>query len=216
MDAEKWERIYEHIKARQFELGARLPISWTSVSLGLKHAADRLYDLQHDATLRRIKRAIEEHGKVRDADRSRKLEGEELEDFLDSQMISVYYLLMGYAIENLLKAILMIQHPEYFKPDAKLADIGSHILVGLCKQCGISVQHEEVELLNKLTTYVVWQGRYPIPLQPDRMWPTRRDDGTWKTRGEAFRGRQPQEKIDNLYTKIWNELECRRKASLTQ
>lgn len=216
MDAEKWERINEHIKGRQFELGARLPISWKSVSLGLKHTADRLYDLQHDATLRVIKRAIEEHRKGRDVEESRELEGKELEDFLDSHMISTYYLLMGYAIENLLKAILMIQHPEYFKPGAKLTDIRSHKLVSLCNRCDISVQKEEVEILNKLTTYVEWQGKYPIPLEPDKMWPIKRDDGTWKTRGEAFRGRQPQEKIDNLYTKIWNELECRRKESLTQ
>jgi hypothetical protein len=30
---------------------------------------------------------------------------------------------MGYAVENLLKGILMIQHPEYFQSSGKMTDI---------------------------------------------------------------------------------------------
>ena len=39
------------------------------------------------------------------------------------------------------------------------------------------------------------------------MFPIRQDDGTWKTRGEAFHGRAQQDEIDRLYTKIWHELQ---------
>ncbi len=203
MDAEKWDRLYEQLKARQFEAGARYPISWKSVSLTLKHAADRLYDLYHDATIR----FLEELVKSERVEGSRILEGQELEDYRDGQLISVYFLLMGYAIENLLKAILMIQHPEYFKPDQKLVDIQSHDLAGLCSRCKIDVQQDETNLLKKLTTYILWQGKYPIPLELEKMWPKRQPDGTWETRGEAFHGRKTQQELDSLYTKFWNELE---------
>jgi len=206
MDAEKYGHTYEHMKARGFELGARLPISWKSVSLTLKHAADRLYDLYYDATLRHVSRVLEEADKGGLIEGSRTLEGRELEDHRDGQLISAYLLLIGYAIENLLKAILMIQHPEYFKPDSKLTDIRSHDLAGLCNRCGIAVQ-DQATLLEKLTSYIEWQGKYPIPLVSDEMWPKRQPDGTWKTGGEAFHGRKTQQEVDSLYTRIWNELE---------
>jgi hypothetical protein len=212
MEAEKWDRVQEHIRARQFELGARLPLSWKSVSLVLKHAADRLYDLQHDATLRIIRREAEKPKRGLETEGSRVLEGEELEDPLDSQLISTYYLLMGYAIENLLKGILMIQHPEYFKANSKMTDIKSHDLSDLCKCCDISIQQEEADLLDKLTTYVKWMGKYPIPLEAHKMWPMKKSDGTWKSRGEAFRGRQTQEELNSLYAKILDELERQRTA----
>ncbi|MBI1882070.1 MAG: hypothetical protein HYR94_28175 [Chloroflexi bacterium] len=207
MDAEKWDRINERIKARHFELGACLPVSWKSVSLDLKHAADRLYDLYHDATLRIIEQSLEEIKEGEKTEDSRALEGKELEDFLDSQLISKYFLLMGYAIENLLKGILMIQHPEYFKPNAKITDIRSHNLVNLCKRCKISLRQEEADLLNKLTRHIEWQGKYPIPLESDKMFPIKESNSTWEIRGEAFDGRQTQQEFDNLYAKIWNELE---------
>jgi len=170
MDTEKWDRIYEHMKARQFELGALLPIGWKSISLTLKHAADRLYDLDHDANIRIVGRLIEEldKGQLKEG---RTLEGQELEDHWDIQLISVYFLLTGYAIENLLKAILIIQHPEYFKPNAKLNDIRSHNLLSLCKRCNIVIRQGEAILLKKLTSFIEWQGKYPIPLESDQMWP---------------------------------------------
>lgn len=101
----------------------------------------------------------------------------------------------------------MIQHPEYFKPNEKLVDIRSHNLVGLCQKCGIPLNNDEITLLKELTTYVEWQGKYPIPLTLDEMWPKKQQDGTWQSRGEALCGRNIQQEVDNLYGKIWDELE---------
>lgn len=50
--------------------------------------------------------------------------------------------------------------------------------------------------------YTEWQGTYPIPLESEKMWPIRRADGSWKFRGETFRGREAQEKVNNLYIRI--------------
>lgn len=61
--------------------------------------------------------------------------------------------------------------------------------------------------MEKLTTYVEWQGKYPIPLVSGAMWPKKQSDGTWETRGEPFRGRQTQQEVDNLFIKIWDKVE---------
>jgi hypothetical protein len=209
MDAEKWRRLNEQIKARQFEAGARWAISWKSASMTLKYAADRLYNHYNDGQNRISMRLLEEFEKSerKAGSRTLKLEGQELIDYRDGGLISVYFLLIGYAIENLLKGILMIKHPEYFKPDQKIVDIQSHDLVGLTKRCKIVLQQEETVLLTKLTTYVVWQGKYAIPLRSDEMFGEMKPDGTWVTRGEAFHGRKTQQEVDRLYIKLWNELE---------
>jgi hypothetical protein len=211
---EDW--LNELMRARQFEYGARLPISWKSVSYNLKHAADRLFDLYHSASERIIMRSIESFEESiklgQPLNESRILEGEELEDSYDSGLLSVYFLLVGYAIENLLKGILMIQHPEYFKPNTKMTDIRSHNLVNLCVRCGITICNDEIKLLEKLATFIDWQGKYPIPLESEKMFPLKKDDGTWINRGEAYKGRQIQEKVNILYLKIWNELERHRKS----
>ena len=209
MDTEERDRINEQIKARQYELGAKLPISWKVVSDNLKHAADILFDHYHDANKRIIQRMLNKsaHDKKQGP---RTLEGKELEDYRDSQMREVYFLLIGYAIENLLKGNQLVQHPEYFKPNKKMNDIKTHKLTELCKWCNISLIEEEIVLLNKLTRYVKWQGKYPIPLKSDEMFPMKKSDGTWETRGEIYKGRKTQQEIDNLYAKLWFELENQR------
>jgi hypothetical protein len=208
MDPEKWRRLGQYIKARQFEAGACWPISWKPQSFTLKHAADRLYELYLDANNRYIERISEELDKNgRLIEGSRTLEGQQLLDHWDQQLISVYFLLMGYAIENLLKAILMVQHPEYFRSDQKMVDIRSHNLVDLCRRCNLELHQEEENLLNKLTAYVEWRGKYPVPLVSDKMWGEMGPDGNWETRGEAFRGCKQQQEIDRIYIKFLNELE---------
>jgi hypothetical protein len=213
MEKEILDRVYEQMKAKQFELGAQTSGIWKITARNLKRAADKLYSYYHDATTRDIKRFIEEIESGQRKDGARKLEGDEWEDLLDGQLISIYFLLIGYAFENLFKGILMLEHPEYFRPSAKIKDIQSHNLKNLCHKCNISLQQEEAELLEMLTIYVEWQGKYPIPLESKNMWPIRQPDGSWKTRGEAFDGRKTQDKVDNLYIKILDELERRQKST---
>jgi hypothetical protein len=213
MDADLMNNLYELEKAKQFELKAQTPGSWKFTSRNLKRAADKLYDFYHDATLRDINRFIKSVQTGHRVDGTREIKGEELEDMLDGQLITIYFLLMGYAFENLLKAILMLEHPEYFKPNTKMKDIMIHDLVILCDRGNISLELNETELLKELTIYIIWQGRYPIPLEAEKMWPIKQDDGSWKTSGVAFHGRDTQEKVDELYIKIMNELESRQAST---
>ena len=206
----EWDRMYEHMKAQQFELGATMPMGWKYTAQELMHAANRLFDIYHDGTLRMISRFVQEiqSGTVQDQDASgRLLVGDELEDHWDSQLIGVYFFLMGCSLENLLKGILMSLHPEYFQASGELIRIQSHDLVKLCRRCNIDLSQEEKELLTKLTTYVTWAGRYPVPLKAAEMFPKKRADGTWIQRGEPFHRREPQSEVNQMWMRLWEELE---------
>ena len=206
-----WDAINELLKAKQFQLGATMPMAWKLAALILKHAADRLFDIQHDAALRIISPSVQEAQnaslQAQSASGLKQLAGRELEDRWDSELISVYYFLMGCSTENLLKGILMSQHPEYLEAETKLTHIKSHDLVKLCSRCNIDLVEKEKELLEKLTTYVKWAGRYPVPLSNEDMFPKKKADGTWVQRGDAFRGYDTQTELDQIWIRLWEELE---------
>lgn len=209
MDPKMEDRINEPIRATQFELKALVPGSWQAVSSNLKRAADKLYELYYEARTRWVERSARELQEKRETDQptSRTLEGQELQDLHDMGLIIPYFLLVGYAIENLLKAILMVQHPEYFDPQGKLDDIKTHKLTDLCRRCGFALQESETRLLQLLSDYIDWRGKYPIPLEGAKMWPRRQADGTWDGGGISPRGREVQQEVDALYVRIWNEVD---------
>jgi hypothetical protein len=213
MDDQTRDRLFEMVRRKQFKLKALTPGSWEAVSYNLKHAADRLYEIWYQATLDEINRFIEETRSGRFTDGSRTLQGKELEDFRDTQLISVYYLLIGYSIENLLKAILMFDHPEYLKAGERITDIQSHNLIALCERCVIKVEEAESQLLGDLTSYIEWQAKYPVPLGIEKALPKKQKHGTWKHGGEAFKGREAQQNCDALYSRIWQEVERRKIAN---
>jgi hypothetical protein len=206
-----WDALYEQTRVKQFELGATLPVAWQSTASTLKHAADRLFDIYHDATLREISRAgqLFQSSSVQPqaASEPRQLAGDELEGHWDMMLISVYFFLMGCSMENLLKGILMLRHPEYLKASGELTGIKSHDLVKLCGKCNIDLSRKEKELFAKLTTYITWAGRYPVPLTAHDMFPKKKADGTWVQRGESFRGRDPQSELNRIWIRLWGELE---------
>ena len=117
MDMDKLKEIG---RKRQYELSFTVSLSWRTKSFTLKRAADKLYDLYFNAVLRQLWRALNESKRDKEKDPQSTqgyLEGEELEDFLDGDLITPYFLLMGYAFENLFKGIYIAQYPEKFDPD---------------------------------------------------------------------------------------------------
>lgn len=77
-----------------------------------------------------------------------------------------YMMLMGFAFENLAKAVL-ITRDHSIVSDTKLGkwptDRGGHGLAKLIRSILGQLSHEEENLLLRLEEYVVWAGRYPIP-----------------------------------------------------
>ena len=83
---------------------------------------------------------------------------------------STYFMLMAYAIENLLKAILIRQSKEDFEREVMLThelpkDLKGHNLTVLTNKTNFKINQTEFNLLSRLCRNSVWQGRYPVPVK---------------------------------------------------
>lgn len=88
--------------------------------------------------------------------------------------IAPYFMLMAFAIENILKArIVIIKNRELkdaFKHSRKFPKIQkNHNLVDLAHLAKLEFGSDEEELLRRLTRSAIWHGRYPIPLEYTKM-----------------------------------------------
>lgn len=97
-------------------------------------------------------------------------------DLGNMYILRIYLLIAGYAIENLLKGLivknkLMSSTPSYPPPPNRRlpknlpSDLRSHDLVKLFKQAELQFKSdEEKDYLDMLTKHIEWAGRYPLPL----------------------------------------------------
>jgi len=211
IEGKEWDEINEKMRPLLFKYGFLSPSSWKRRANRLKYAADCLFGLYFEAVTRFLARFTKEaeEGTGPIASWHTATEEELGKEVTDISLITEYCLLMGYALENLLKGILMDEHPEYFKPDAKIKDISSHNLVSLCKRCSLQITADEEELLKKLTDHILWVGKYPVPLELSGMYPRRKQDGTWDGPGDKLNGQNTKEMAESLYKRFWSELSFR-------
>jgi|GEM_PF-4749489 len=81
----------------------------------------------------------------------------------------VHYLVMGFAIENLLKCLVLNKHPEIIK-QGKIVDkrFKTHNLLDIAtKTLNLNLTEDERFMLELSTKVIYWYGRYPIPLNED-------------------------------------------------
>ena len=90
------------------------------------------------------------------------------------QLIGPFYLTAGFAIENCLKATIVIEHflymgrgetnsiPLALEPKV----LRSHKLIRLAQAAGVldELNGSQKVLLAKLSQMVIWRGRYPVPM----------------------------------------------------
>lgn len=83
-----------------------------------------------------------------------------------------YFLLIAYALENFLKALLIHQNQKTLKgwllqklPGYLL----SHDLIELSSKSKFNINVSEEELFCRLSRYSIWKARYPIPLYSDAL-----------------------------------------------
>jgi len=73
-------------------------------------------------------------------------------------------MLTGYALENAIKTLLLHRKPELCTPErAPRWPGGGHDLARLFDEGGIGVSVEERRLLDRLSEFVLWRGRYTMP-----------------------------------------------------
>jgi len=90
---------------------------------------------------------------------------------MEHRLLDTYLMLMGFAMENILKAIIVSQDPNAYKNKAlrqkKLpADLDGHGLLELAASINFELDAEEKSVLGRLEDHLVWAGRYPVPTKP--------------------------------------------------
>lgn len=87
---------------------------------------------------------------------------------------ATYFMLVAYAIENYLKAILVVENKEKYRQyilhtgnlPEDLKNNG-HDLNRLIKSSKLALTEGESSLLTRLYRHSVWQGRYPVPVKAE-------------------------------------------------
>lgn len=72
------------------------------------------------------------------------------------------YMLAGLSIECVLKAHIAHSDPD-FVDEHNYKGPKSHNLLELSKSAGVELSDEDLALLDRLSIFVVWAGKYPIP-----------------------------------------------------
>ena len=70
-------------------------------------------------------------------------------------------MLAGMAIEDMLKGAIVQAMP----PNQRTTPPRGHDLVDLSKKARRSWNSSQIDLLKRLTTFIIWAGRYPVALR---------------------------------------------------
>jgi hypothetical protein len=114
-------------------------------------------------------------GKVRDLYEVSTYRGKKMGDFHIGQATGAPYLmLMGYAIECLLKAAIVHKNAisywkgNEFQKSIYERDIIKHDLVELAKSAEVSLKGNQETMLRGIAEYTIWAGRYPFAKNADK------------------------------------------------
>ena len=128
---------------------------WRPVALSLLFAADTLW--------KRVRQGLVEFDEI-----SRLGDLSEAAD-VGLRLRGPFFLLAGLAVENLLKAIIVKRMHAENRPvtegNVLRLERGRHSLIALSRSAQITLSSEEREVLARLSTFVPWAGRYPVPIK---------------------------------------------------
>jgi len=205
-DLVDWKSLEAVLKAEQFECCALWPLMWKSTAIGLLTAADKIYNAYSDANKREMARFNSGNFK------GGILKGQELQDYLDTTyLFPIFLLLIGYAIENLLKGILYSKYPELLDETEKglkfnlkklNQSLKGHELTLLYKEAAkvtdlAALVTETEDILVILEQCVIWQGRYSLPLNLQQ----------FKNKKQISSSQINLEKINDLVSQISSALD---------
>jgi hypothetical protein len=158
--------------ARQFEATALSPRAWKYKASNLLYVADKLfraYKAANDRDWARFDKELK-----RKQFQGHIMKGQELADHWDVITgFSVYLLLTGYAIENLIKGIIYSKKPSMLEEDDKnlrlKRSLVHHQLANLYVEACLAINKDAIdpdtkEILDYLEEFITWRGRYNLPL----------------------------------------------------
>lgn len=204
------EQVFVEERRRfAFSTSSKSLSRWVRTAERHKRAADIVYEVAHAAHERELARTREDIAVMRAKkdkqglscwNGSRTLQGEELRDFLDSELLSEYLLLSGYALECILKGCLLTKSPELIKGGEKLdKKVANHKLEQLFIDCGLSLSPLEQQVISIIVSHVEWR-KYPVP---ERLWkmpsPVESDPTPLDIPGSPFHERKMQTLVNGLF-----------------
>jgi hypothetical protein len=126
----------------------------------------------HD-TAKKIKYASEVLYERLDDMMSREHEIEDIDEFHFNQLalLESHMMLMGFALENLIKALSIKKYTSQGSSITAFEDLpkkvwkvkNAHDISGIAKNCHFPLTEDEADLLDRHTEFVIWAGRYHIP-----------------------------------------------------
>lgn len=143
---------------KQYKLGTESIGAWRLSALSLERGANILWDTVLDDWRADFT--------VDDPDRYWTVSG-------------TFMLLAGLTVENYLKAVCIKRSGAAFDSNNKFAFFG-HNLVALGETSGLQFSTQELELLERLTNFVEFAGRYPAPNKPEALIPKIKPDGSFR------------------------------------
>lgn len=160
-----WDEIHERSIKKAFETKAREPWVWETQAFTLKRASEIVHGYAVIANSRNTQRLLD---KLADppapgSSTGRYLTDVEMADHLDASLSYSAEMLLGLALENLLKGILLRQNPNLLTEEGELKT-KSHNLYDLWKRAGLDLDEDRTALLQMLTKSVEWSGKYFVPL----------------------------------------------------
>lgn len=96
-------------------------------------------------------------------------------EFVKEHYITIYFMLVSYALENLLKALYIKLNKDSVKREVEEKQqlpkaIAGHDLYRLAKELRVvNLEWGEEALLRKMSRSAVWFGRYPTPITPAQL-----------------------------------------------
>ncbi len=179
---------------QQYKLSAE-PFSWLNQALKLKRAADHIFNISLQGAENSQNKFLNEiKGNEFKNNPIKLLEGKELEWSLDAELNRIYYMLIGLALENLFKGIL-IKTTSDFLTSGKL----NHNLVEYAEKCSFLLTNDLKFILEELQKDVEWRGKYPIPKNIDKLRSRFNLGGATNIRDAYFPGHDLiNEMFDNL------------------
>ena len=119
--------------------------------------------------------------------------------------IGTFFMLYAFAIENSLKAKIILKNRikfrKYVEQRGKLPEeLKSHDLFTLAKSLDIQIDSSEEDLLRRLSRSAVWAGRYPVPLFSKELGGQQYSNGN--IYNDSVYKRIDIEKIKKLFEKI--------------